>query len=827
MLLRFTLKNMFEKPLRLFVLLLCVTVASFAGCLAIDIGGTLKNIMTEMMSEMLGSVDFFISTDKKLTDECFAGCPDANILYVQNASSREDKRDESLYTYVISENVTLWSFDDPQKAQQIGLLAENVTLKENEAAITIRYSEKYGYKVGDKITLTGRDKQEFTVTVCSLFKGKGLFDSGSGLTMIVPKAVTARINGIEEFGDAMIDVADDTQRGAFKEQFLENNPDGDITDLFIGKDLDKTINNVTAVCAMIFVLTFLLVIFVTASFTEKIVQERMSVIGTLRSIGMSRRKTTCILLLENLCYGLIGSAAGCGLYALIRPLWSKMMMTSDVITASADQLAGKVSPLLYPAVILSAVLIEMIIPLSAVIGAVRTPIRDIIFANRDTEYQVSKKRTVLGAGMIAAGLVCGFLTKNLACNIAAVLLITVGMAFSVQAVIRFVTAKFSAFFEKRGMPVAEFAAEEAGSKKTNMGNAVLIVTTIIAASAIFLLGADMLYWANRPAYDADLVITDFEERKKAKDLDFIHELKGVDEAVFIYDDYDAVKPGKFEQENDLFVLSSEDMAHVIALPQTDMLPGAGDLPDTLGYDEVLMDRVIADRYKMKPGDTKELTFRCDGLVPVTREVHLNGYASTQSFTDGGSIVISPELYRMLYGTKPVSILIRSSDPETAKDAADFAITDSVKIMDRAEYTAERQKDSRTMRLGLYAVIAAALFLTMIGISGNQLVGFESRRKEFALLHSTAMTRKQIARLIFLENGFSFGIAVLLAVLCSIPVTMLIQRVFNTAGMGLTLTIRIRPMLGFLAVIWVIIMLTARTPIRRLKRMNTANEIKYE
>ena len=102
MLVKFTLKNMFEKPLRLFVLLLCVTVASFAGCLAIDIGGTLKNIMTEMMSEMLGSVDFFISTDKKLTDECFAGCPDANILYVQNASSREDKRDESLYTYVIS-----------------------------------------------------------------------------------------------------------------------------------------------------------------------------------------------------------------------------------------------------------------------------------------------------------------------------------------------------------------------------------------------------------------------------------------------------------------------------------------------------------------------------------------------------------------------------------------------------------------------------------------------------------------------------------------------------------------------------------------------------
>ncbi|MBP0971817.1 MAG: ABC transporter permease, partial [Oscillospiraceae bacterium] len=218
---------------------------------------------------------------------------------------------------------------------------------------------------------------------------------------------------------------------------------------------------------------------------------------------------------------------------------------------------------------------------------------------------------------------------------------------------------------------------------------------------------------------------------------------------------------------------------------------------------------------------------CDGLFPMTRTVRLLDYANTLSATEGGCIIISPELYRLLYGTKPSTVLIRSSDPATAKESAEHAITDDVRIQSREEYSAERVKDSRTMRLGLYAIIAAALLLTMIGISGNQLVGFESRRKEFALLHSTSMTRKQIARMIFLENGISFAISVLLSVIISIPVTLLVTNVFNSAGMGLSVTVRPLPILCFFGVIWVIIMLTARTPICRLRRMNTANEIKYE
>ena len=827
MLLRFTLKNMFEKPLRLFVLLLCVIIASFAGCLAMDIGGTLKNVFREMMSEMLGSTDYLISADKKLTDACFANCPEANILYMQSAQKREDTRDETLYTYVISENVMLWAFDDVDKARQLGLITENITLGSGEASISTHYSEKYGYKIGDKITLTDNDDEKFTVTVTSIFKEKGIFKLGNSLTMLVPKEVTQRMTGITDDVKAMVDVLDDSQRRTFKEQFLDDNPNSEVNDLFIGEDLDKMINNITAVCAMVFVLTFLLVIFVTASFTEKIVQERMSVIGTLRSIGMPRGKTTCILMLENLCYGLIGSGIGCALYAAVRPLWTQLMAVADEVTDKAgSELAGKVSPLLYAAAILCAVAIEILIPLSAVIGAVKTPIRDIIFANRDTEYQVSRKRTIMGAGMVAAGLISGFLIPNIVCKIIAVLLITVGVAFSIPAVIRFLTEKLSVFFDKHRMPVAGFAALEAGSKKTNMGNAVLIVTTIIATTAIFLIGADMLHWATRPCYDCDVLIQDFTD-KKAKDLDYIHSLDGVDEAVFLYNYLDIVKPGRFERDDDIVLIASDDVVNVYALPTTDMLPGFGKLPDSLEADEVLMDKAIAQKFGLKPGKSAEITFHCDGLFPMTRTVRLLDYANTLSATEGGCIIISPELYRLLYGTKPSTVLIRSSDPATAKESSEHAITDDVRIQSREEYSAERVKDSRTMRLGLYAIIAAALLLTMIGISGNQLVGFESRRKEFALLHSTSMTRKQIARMIFLENGISFAISVLLSVIISIPVTLLVTNVFNSAGMGLSVTVRPLPILCFFGVIWVIIMLTARTPIRRLRRMNTANEIKYE
>ena len=58
-------------------------------------------------------------------------------------------------------------------------------------------------------------------------------------------------------------------------------------------------------------------------------------------------------------------------------------------------------------------------------------------------------------------------------------------------------------------------------------------------------------------------------------------------------------------------------------------------------------------------------------------------------------------------------------------------------------------------------------------------------------------------------------------------TRMMARIFLLADIGLNLTLRYDTMLLCLVLLWVVTMLTALSPIRSLKKMNTAIEMKYE
>ena len=826
MLLKFTLKNMFTKPLRLFVLLFCVTVTCLAACFASDLGGTITKLFRNMLGEVTGKIDYMISDEGGFDDASFADCPDANVLYVQMGGKREITRDERLYMYAFSDYVSVYALGDMEKAKEMELLTETFTLGENEVAVGKKYSDEYGYQVGDTLTLTDYEDNEFEAKVTAIFTEHGLFKQDK-YVVLANSSLVERQNGIHAQSVAFVDVYDDDDILAFKEQVQKNMPRAEVVDVFVSEEMQKLINSVTGVCMLIFVLTFLLVIFVTASFTEKILEERMSVIGTLRSVGISRVKTTLILILENALYGLIGSLAGCGVYALLRPVWTSSLMTTDMDMDIA-QLVEAPSWWVYPAVIAGAVLIEVLIPLGTVLAAVKTSIRDIIFATRDTEYTLSKRRTVIGGCMIAAGLLLGFALPFAFCKIFAVVLLTVGAAGAVPAAVRWVTGKLAGFFEKRNLPVAEFAATEAGSKKSSMGNAVLAVTTVIAAAAIFMIGSSLLYWMSIPQYDTDVRVRGLVD-EKLEDLEYVKEIEGVRETEFLYESYDKISKGRFDPAKLSGILLSTEIYDVYALPEGDQLPGLRDLPETLADNEICMDKDLADKLEIALGETTYITFRENGVFPVEKEMTLVQYCDSRAMNEGvgESFVLNMDNYRMLYGDCPSTLLIRTDDPDGVKEALEHAMTGEEDIMTRAEYTADDADGSRSVRMALTGVIAAALILTLIGISGNQAVGFAARRKEYALLHSTAMNKRQIRRLILLENCFTFGIATAAAFVISVPMILIIKQALVKLNMGIRMAFQPVPLIGFMFVIWAVVMLTAFAPMRRLRKMNTAEEIKYE
>ena len=810
MLLKYTLKNIFQKPGRFIILMLCLIAACFFGFLAVDFGGSLKNIVGSLYKANMGKADYIlISLSKEgIEGEDFSGAGPVNMCYRAYRVKTETERQEKNYSYAISSEAHFWFFGDNEKAVEMGLCPAASTPGLGEATIGKEYSEKFGIKTGDVITLKDINDEDVEFKVTGIFEEVGALKDGySGM---ISKESAYQLLGYKNFKQAYIDLLNDNYE-EFEEYMQKEHPGITVINTYGDEAILDLLHNISYILYLLFVLVFALVIFVTISFTEKILTERMSVIGTLRSIGMSMKKTTFILLFENILYGLTGSLLALILYLFVRKIMVNLLSEETLGTG----LEHVNIPLFMP-VIAGAVLIQLLIPLKEVLKAVKTSIRDIIFENRDTECRISVRKTIAGFALIVVGIIAGLCIDNIVLDIICILLIIVGGGMSIQFTVKFLTEKLAKLFGKSRMPVAELAAFECGTKKTNAGNAVLTIVAVTASLAVFVMGSSMIYAMNKSVYDTDVIISDISE-SRADDYAYLDDYESITEKEFYYKTYESIRYGG----------SNDEFFTVWSLPVTDQYTGFGRLPDELADDEIFINITAAQKMRVKAGDTINIRFHSDGLFPKDMTMKVAGISTDDMFGEGAMIMINAENYKELYDDDVNMILIRCSEPDKLVHQLEAALTGGEQVKSNAKLMEETEEDNKDINLILYIITLAAMGLTLVGVSGNQVIGFVSRKKEYAMLHSTACSRKKIVRMILIENALLFGISVLSAAVITVPVVLLIAKVFRLTNLGMIMEARFDTMAGCALLLWLITMLTARTPIRSLKKMNTAVEMKYE
>ena len=809
MLLKYTLNHIFAKPLRLVILLFCMTIACLAGYLAIDFDGLLKTMMYVGITTDYGETDYLMTcfTSEGVTDDLFDGGPSVRYTGRVGLYKREITRTNKYYNFALTESIMLYAYTDYENARGMRLVPLPEEPSDGEVAISKKYSEKYGYQVGDTLTVIDYNDNPVDLTVCEIYEESYNLGKMSGLISFGEYEL---LKGTSVCKAALVDVVDNADRESFKQFMNDEHPNVSLVNIFLSEDVEQELRNYASMVYLIFVLVFVLVIFVTISFTEKIITERMSAIGTLRSIGMSRRKTTAILLFENVLYGLTGSILALLIYLLVRGILLRAVL-NDVPLDTETSVFPFAKCLL---VILGAVLIQVVIPLSEVMKAVRTSIRDIIFDNRDSEFHVSVKKTIAGVVLITAGLFAGFLGGTLWITIPSVLLVIMGGSLVVQFIVAQCTKLLSGVFANARMPVAEFAAKETGSKKPNSSNAVLAVAALTAAAAIFVCGYSIITSMNSIDYRTNLIVTN--TGLTTDKYRYLEETSGVTDVTYLYQHSDSVSFNGFKRESSVW-----------SLPDSTRCTALGSLPGNLADDEIIVDQLSAFRAKISVGDTIEAVFRDRGIFPITKQVRVVGFTEKTPFMNSSVTVISPKLFKELYTDTVSTILIGASDPKAVEMDVDASMTKGETVQTLTEYTKEVRKKSRTITLILIAVMLAAVALTLIGISGNQVIGFVSRKKEYAMLHACACSRKDIIKTIWIENALLFGISTILSGVLCVPVSYMISKIFMLADLGISVVIRYGVLFGCLVVLWIITMMTCLSPIRSLKNMNTAMEIKYE
>ena len=821
-----SLKNIFARPLRLLVLLVCIVFASFAALLAFDMSNNIQTLLKGYAMQMVGKMDILVSGS---SNEILDGVEDSyaiNKVGISFLSEYEYSKDPTFYAYSFEETIDVYSFTDMNEAYALSLLPDSAPIDDTTAIINRDYADAFGKDIGDTITLETRDENEIELTIVDIIDVSNQIINGN--VVIVTPENTRLISCTRTIENSiwMIDVLDDNQVQDVVTMLKGNDPKAQIQSMddMMRADGIEQINNLFY---LLFLISFLLVVFVTMSLAEKIVNERMSVIGTLRSLGVRRNKTAFILLIENIMYALLGTTVGSLLYSGVKESMFTNMFTlqsADGQRFDAGDYIGNTPWYVYLFIFIGAILIESAYPLYELLKAVKTPIRDIIFNNKDTEFKYTWTRMYAGIILLVICLVTGFLNKNFITLAVSLVTGITALAVLVPYMIKVSSRLLSSLFRKHKMPVAQLASENISRNKIIMGTAVLCITSMILSLLISSIGTTLKKELVTPDYNCNILVTVYQSDED-HDYRFVTHIDGVEAADYIYS---TSLYGAIGESNSTYLQIISDTEHSLL---TD-LPSEG---FGLADNEVVLSESKADSLGLSIGDEVEITLNPDTDFPSTLVLTLADTMDTSdtAMISTSTVIINSDLNEHLFQHALGNLMINADDPELVKELIENNTqTSIIEIKTMNDLIEEYETQSKGLIGVLVAVVIGSISLTLIGIAGNQALGFMTRKRELALLYSVALGRKKLYKLIFLESLFSIGLSSLFAALATPILYNILGHLLKVITEGDLNILKdgvfdSGSMIKYYALILFVFMLTTLIPFKELRKMKISEELKYE
>ena len=483
-LLKSTFKNIIHKPLRSLLVIGCVSVCALAAMLCFDMSSAVRNALRNMLGSMLGKMDVE-AVGNNLEDFNYDDpkIPAFEYAEVYRTKASFYRRVDDEYNYIHCDELFIAGLD-MERGKKMEVVPDGLDLKDDECLLTKQFADLYGYGEGDTIEIPDQalNPVEYKVAKVYDFEGKG-FIGEMGAMMTVEGVRKLNVSGHISPQVLLIDILDDGKITDATSYLKDTYPNYSFISLFDMEEIETIMDILTAVFFLLFAICFLMVIFVSVSISERIICERMSVVGTFRSLGISNGTTAFIVLVENTIYALIGAAIGSGLYAMLRSVVFGGIVTTGETGLTID--FGKVNPMLYLAVFLVSILIECLIPVRELLKAIRTPIRDIIFDNKDTKYNIKLVSVIIGGIFAVTAIVLAFVPKTFATGIIIMVSIVMAVFLLYPIYVKGLCILAGKLFDKWNKPVASMALNQVYTKKSNIGAGRLIVTAGALAIVIF------------------------------------------------------------------------------------------------------------------------------------------------------------------------------------------------------------------------------------------------------------------------------------------------------------------------------------------------------
>lgn len=813
-----TFRNMFLKPFRTIIIILAIGICALGALLSFDFSGSVKSICRDLLSEGSGNIQLVVSGD---IADSFPSVEDVG----ENDTLRYNYRYEYFfkpvkdeYSYIQTDSIYVVS-TDVKLAHELEILPfDKAPSGDDKMFLSEKFAEEMGYKEGDTMILHDYDGEEHEFIVEKLLpkdECKGLFSMDSAL---ITRDALIMLNGGEGrliTKRVEIHLKEDCDIEELAGNLNKKYPNYVVGAVGVNDSLDEVIDNIAKLIYIMFAIGILLTFFITNSLSEKIVSERMQLIGTYRSLGISPASTTGILLLENMIYALLGSVPSCVIYVLIRDVLLKWILSG----LEADSASLKpLNPILIIGIIIGALVLECLCPIKEVIKAVKTPIRDIIFANKDTEYKSNKIMTVIGIVLFAASITIMPFLRNMVLGLISIICLTISLFLLYPCFSKIVCKLMSKLCGRMNKPLAMLAFREVYSKKSTVGSGVLISTAVALLMCVILIAYGLIAQTMVIPFSSDVEVTTTGEESY---FSYFDRLEGVTEVEKVYSVVE-----EMAVEGEKSVLCN---AYMIPNGGYKYYPSLVKRGTQIGNDEIIINFFMASKYKINEGDTIAIKFQPNGLFPIEKQLKVVGFMNDSgAMSEISSLALSEETYFSIFSKEPSMYLIQSDNPEETAEAINkysYYYIDECKTYD--EVMKDNKDESASFVKGLAGIVGVIVGIIFIGVVSNFLIGFDGRKRECAVMCSTAMSKGKLKQMLFLESLFASGIAILAGVVAGLLMAVPLRAAVTSLMLGLAIEIKWYIIATVAVIFWMLFTMTSFFVMRLIDKMQIAMQLKYE
>lgn len=717
----------------------------------------------------------------------------------------------------------------------------------NEIIISnhIATNGKVNYKIGDKIKLdideqlTDTKQYEFTITgiierpnysfeifsdpgytIISTNINDGIEDAFISLKNPKEyKTSIANILGVSNYNDLFKDIeitdgAENTnpQDSAPKLNYEKFDVNEELLrwEVFAFSD-DTVLMLYQVIAVVIFIIMFTSIFCIRNSFAIAIT-EKMKMYGMLASVGTTRKQIKRNVISETLILGLIGIPLGIlsGIVAVIVLIKIVNLIAGDIMFGNVNGIIFKVS--IYP-IILAIVLSIITIYLSALSSAKKaSKVSPIDLLRNSNEIKLNSKKLkvpfwvskIFGTGGILA-------YKNLKRSKKKYRTTVVSLAVSI-----FVFISMSSFIANMFDVTGNYYKDYDYNISIGCGERPQDEIDKISKLKYI----DESYW-----------LYESEQYLKINDLSKINNVEGIElEEDEYYDEnlveYVPTGEGKVSKLQILALDNNSWNKYMKKIgANSEKLKDKGVLCDDYLYYEKSGKGITQRIYKYSVGDTitgkldnKETSFNVGAITDI------RPYGIEKSYYDGGYFIVDLDYYKDM-NFKLRYISIQSSNPDGFVDELK-----SINITSGYFNISEQAKEEKSMvliiKIFLYGFITVITLIGVTNIFNTITSNMELRQKEFAMLKSVGMTKREFNRMINLETIFYSTKALIYGIALGMIGTFALYKAFSVkfeSGMY----IPVKPILISVIAVFILVFIIMRYSISKINKQNTIETIRNE